>query len=136
MHHEELVFDMCVFFSDTFVVPFDQIRHIIVDKSFNRIYHALIYLMSDHSAVRCYLHIYRQCQPVLVWIEAADTVRQRLRQHRDHLIQQIHTRSPLKRLLIQRAVFFHVMSHISDMDAQQIVAVIKQLYRYRIVKIL
>ena len=57
-----------------------------------------------------------------------------MRQHRDHTVRKIHACSSLKRLPVKGAVLLHIICHIGDMNAKDVILPIHP-QGYRIVQI-
>ena len=76
------------------------------------------------------------CKPLLIRLQAAYSVTENLRQHRDNLAGQINAVTPVLRFDIQRRIHRNKSTHVGDMNPQYPVAVFVSPQTYRIVKIL
>ena len=82
------------------------------------------------------MHLAGHGQTVLTCIQAADTVRQTLRQHRQYAVDKINACAALSCFLIQHAVFRNIIADIRNINAQQVFVVVNLLYVNRIVQVL
>ena len=100
IHHVKIFFYMGILFCHSLVVLLKQIRNIVIYESFLRVDDTLIYLMTHYCARRSHFHIYGKSQAVFSRVQAADIIAERFRQHWNHLVYQIYTRSSLEGFLV------------------------------------
>ena len=61
----------------------------------------------------------REGQPLDLWFEAANPVAQRLGQHGNHAVGEIHAVASRLRLTVQSGLGLHIVRHIRNVDANQ-----------------
>ena len=74
-------------------------------------------------------------EPIDFWLEAANTVAQSLRQHRNDAVWQINAVTAPPRLAVQRAAWLYVSGNIGDVHAELPTAIWKLLHVDGIVEI-
>ncbi|MNC46048.1 hypothetical protein D3C75_950430 [compost metagenome] len=70
-------------------------------------------------------HLTGHRQPVHLGIQAADTVRQAVRQHRDYPVHQIHAAAAVKSFFIELRAFTHIIANVGNMHAQLVMPVLQ-----------
>ena len=81
-------------------------------------------LVAFYLAVRADLHLTRHREAINALVQAADPVREFLRQHGYDAVNEIDTRAAPRRLHIQRLAHADVVTHIGDVDAEEESAVL------------
>ena len=81
-------------------------------------------------------HVTGQNQTVNAFVQGTDPVGQSERQHWNNPVDQVGTVAPGKSFPVQRRSFFNIVGHVSDVDAQVVVAVVQLPQNDRVVKVL
>ena len=92
--------------------------------------------VAEHLAHFVDVHLASHGQTILTGIQAADTVRQALRQHRQYAVDKINACAALSCFLIQHAVLGNIIADIRNINAQQVFVVVNLLYINSIVQVL
>ena len=77
-------------------------------------------LMSHDDPFFIDIHEAAHCQAVAARIQGTDPVGKPVRQHRDHTVHEIHARSALICLRIERRPLLHIVTHIRNMDSEMV----------------
>ena len=119
-----------------FLVACQNCTHNIVAQAVADIDNRRENLVAEHLAHFVDMHLTGHRQTVLAGIQAADTVRQTLRQHRQYAVDKVYTRAALSCFLIQHAVFGNIIADIRNINAQQVFVIVNLLYINSIVQVL
>ena len=119
-----------------FLVACQNCTHNIVAQTVTDIDNRRENLVAEHLAHFVDMHLAGHGQTVLAGIQAADTVRQTLRQHRQYAVDKINACAALSCFLIQHAVFRNIIADIRNINAQQVFVIVNLLYVNRIVQVL
>ena len=119
-----------------FLVACQNCTHNVVAQTVTDIDNRRENLVAEHLAHFVDMHLAGHGQTVLTGIQAADTVRQTLRQHRQYAVDKVYTRAALSCFLIQHAVFGNIIADIRNINAQQVFVIVNLLYVNSIVQIL
>ena len=119
-----------------FLVACQNSTHNIVAQTVTDIDNRRENLVAEHLAHFVDMHLAGHGQTVLACIQAADTVRQTLRQHRQYAVDKINACAALSCFLIQHAVFGNIIADIRNINAQQVFVIVNLLYINRIVQVL
>ena len=114
----------------------DDVKHLLVGEPVLGTDHGLREPPGDASPRLVEGHEDGEREPVLSRHKRAYAVRQLLRKHRHHPVEQIHARGAPVRLAVNGCARLHVMRHIGDVHAKHHVALAVALQRQRIVEIL
>ena len=119
-----------------FLVACQNSTHNIIAQTMTYIDNRRENLVAEHLAHFVDMHLAGHGQTVLTGIQAADTVRQTLRQHRQYAVDKINACAALSCFLIQHAVFGNIIADIRNINAQQIFIIVNLLYVNSIVQVL
>ena len=96
----------------------EEFTHFTIGQPRRRAHHALEESRPRDPAVVAHPQLAAQAQAVLVGHQRAQAVRERLRQHRDDAVREIHRRAALARLRIECAARLDVVPHVGNRDDQ------------------
>ncbi len=96
----------------------DHRRHRVIGQPGVGAHHRLGETRTDNPPLGADGHFADQAQPVHIGIERTQAVGQRLRQHRNGPIREIHRIAALARLPIQGRAGPHIVGHVGDSDQQ------------------
>ena len=119
-----------------FLVACQNCTHNIVAQTVTYIDNRRENLVAEHLAHFVDMHLAGHGQTVLTGIQAADTVRQTLRQHRQYAVDKINACAALSCFLIQHAVFRNIIADIRNINAQQVFVIVNLLYINSIIQVL
>ena len=119
-----------------FLVACQNSTHNIIAQTMTDIDNRRENLVAEYFAHFVDVHLAGHGQTVLTCIQAADTVRQALRQHRQYAVDKVYTRAALSCFLIQHAVFRNIIADVRNINAQQVFVIVNLLYINRIVQVL
>ena len=119
-----------------FLVACQNCTHNIVAQTVTYIDNRRENLVAEHLAHFVDMHLAGHGQTVLTGIQAADTVRQTLRQHRQYAVDKINACAALSCFLIQHAVFGNIIADVRNINAQQVFIIVNLLYVNSIVQVL
>ncbi len=119
-----------------FLVACQNRAHNIVAQAVTYIDNRRENLVAEHLAHFVDMHLAGHGQTVLTGIQAADTVRQTLRQHRQYAVDKINACAALSCFLIQHAVFGNIIADVRNINAQQVFVIVNLLYINSIIQVL
>ena len=120
-HHFKHRHQIPIFFRLLGIVIFENFLYGSVTHSSIYPYHCLGDLIVCHFPGRIQRHDTAECQPVLPLVQRTDTVGERMGQHGNNPIHQIHAGTPLKGLHVQRASLPHIVGNIGYMNAENVI---------------
>ncbi len=97
--------------------------------------HAVVKLGARDLAVAGDFHEARLHEAIHVRVERAEARRQRLGEHVNRALREVHRRAAIVGFLVERAALVHVVRDVRDVHAQPVVAVRQPLERDRIVEV-
>ena len=95
-----------------------------IGKAARNMDHARHDLIASDLAVHADLHLTRHRETIHALVQAADPVRQLLREHRNHTVDEIDARPAPRRLTIERFARTDIVADIGDIDAEEEPAVL------------
>ena len=119
-----------------FLVACQNCTHNIVAQAVTYIDNRRENLVAEHLAHFVDMHLAGHGKTVLAGIQAADAVRQTLRQHRQHAVYKINACAALSCFLIQHAVFRNIIADIRNINTKQVFVIVNLLYINCIVQVL
>ena len=131
-HHRQ---DVGIFFAQLLIACQNR-SHDVIAQAMAYIDNCRENLVAEHLAQLINMHLAGHRQAVLACVQAADTVRQALRQHRQHAVDKINAGAAVACFLIQNAVLGNIIADVRNINAQQIFIFAQLLYVNSIVQIL
>ncbi|MNV39454.1 hypothetical protein D3C71_1310360 [compost metagenome] len=116
LHVLEGLYQITVAFCNLRVFILQNFAYIGVGHPLFRTNHTRKDIMLHDLHLFVEFHLARQREPVYLRIQAADSVRQPVRKHRNNAVHQIDTASTVIGLLIQLGILPHIIANIGDMD--------------------